>query len=137
MTQTETERRIRQLEARLPLASSGGGASEWVPATLGNGWGDYGASTTPASYCRDLCGFVHLRGLIKRSIAGTADYALMFTLPASHRPAYESTFAVVAYNQFARLIVTAAGQVYLGAADATVDAYNFVSLDGVTFDTRA
>ena len=105
------------------------------PDVFKNSWIDYNtARHTPVGYMRDPFGFVHLRGLIKRTVAGFSGI-VMFTLPEQYRPILSSNFAVVGNNKFARLEVYANGALALVAADSATPE-TFVSLDGVTFDTR-
>lgn len=131
----DVQRRLRQLETATQMTSVGGGTSSWVAPTLMNAWANYGGPEMPCGYCKDAAGFVHLRGLVKRTISGVIE-AVIFVLPAGYRPAFESNHAVVAFNKFARLVVTANGNVYVEAVDSGTPE-GFVSLDGVTFDTRA
>jgi len=108
----------------------------WNRPTFLNSWTDYNTATHMAvGYMKDPFGFVRLRGLIKRTVAGYASIP-MFNLPEGYRPVSSSNFAVVGHNQFARLEVYANGDVEIVAAvSATPE--GFVSLDGISFDTRS
>lgn len=130
---SDIERRLRQLEARITTAPAA--TSDWVAPTLLNSWADYGGPEMLSGYCKDVSGFVHLRGLVKRGGSGIIRQ-VMFVLPAGFRPDKESNHAVVAFNKFARLTVQANGEVYVESHDSPTPE-SFVSLDGVTFDTRA
>ncbi len=125
------EARIADLEARVALVR----ATPWTPVTFLNSWTDYGGGVVmTAAYCKDNAGFVHLRGLIRRTVVG-GTFSMFFQLPATYRPSKEVTYAQVGFNNFARIIVQADGNVYCGAAvSATPE--TFISLDGITFDTR-
>lgn len=107
----------------------------WRSPEFLNSWTDFNTAThTPAGFMKDPFGFVRLRGLVKRLVSG---YALIpiFILPEGYRPTFSTNFAVVGNNNFARLEIATSGAVMVTAAvSATPE--NFVSLDGVTFDTR-
>lgn len=106
----------------------------WTAVTFENSFSDYNtASHQPCAYLKDSMGFVHLRGLFKRASAALASN--VFTLPSGFRPAKGSNFPAVANGKFARVEVDASGQVRVLSAD-DASWFSFVSLDGVTFDTR-
>ena len=130
----EAEREVRRLT--YALARSFLKVEDWKRPNFLNSWTDFNTATHMAvGYMKDPFGFVRLRGLIKRTVAGYASIP-MFNLPEGYRPVSSSNFAVVGNNQFARLEVYANGDVAIVAAvSATPE--GFVSLDGVSFDTRS
>lgn len=122
---------------RLAYALLGGLSSiePWQAPEFKNSWTHYNAAThMPAAYMKDPFGFVHLRGLVKRTVAGFTSI-VMFTLPDGYRPVLSSNFPVVGNSKFARLEIYSNGDVAIVAADSATPE-GFVSLDGVTFDTR-
>ncbi len=125
----KSDRRIRDIEGRIVKITG-----PWVPFTFINSWANYGGALQACAACRDSAGFIHLRGMTARGVAG---FALpITTLSAAFRPAKEVSFACVGNNKFCRVAINAAGEVYVSAADsATPEA--FVSLDGISFDPRA
>lgn len=106
----------------------------WIAPSFVNNWTDFGGGNLAAGYCKDALGFVHLRGLVKRTVAGGTGVTI-FTLPAGYCPSAAVSPAVMANQKFAQANITSGGVVSLIAADsATPEAY--VSLDCITFDTR-
>jgi hypothetical protein len=103
----------------------------WIAPTLGDGWQNYGSQWVPAGYMRDPLGFVHLRGLVRRT-SGTSQ--VIFTLPDGYRPSSGSIHFVV-------LDSDALGKVQV-LSDGTVQSVTpsgkeiFVSLDGISFGIR-
>ena len=98
--------------------------------TLLNGWTDYNAATfTGASYWKDVCGVVHLAGLIK---GGTVtNGTVLFTLPAGYRPFLPEIMSVQNNDGiFRRLDVMANGDVVLKSANYTAV---WISLASITF----
>jgi hypothetical protein len=101
---------------------------EWIAVSFGTGWSDYGSAWQTAAYCKDAAGFVHVRGLVQRtSGSGTT----ILTLPAGYRPAAQKIFAVYGDAGAGRIDVRTDG-VVLYTAGGT----GFLSLEGITFDTR-
>ena len=75
----------------------------WTNVTLATDWGNsYGAPYAPASYSIDANGFVRLRGLVQRSVAGSP---VMFTLPATVRPAANMIFTTGAGTSVGQILV--------------------------------
>lgn len=93
------------------------------------GWANFGSGLRDAQYMKDSMGFIHLRGYVKRS-SGVG--LPIFTLPAGYRPTKSSVHAVQATSAYGDVEITSAGVVQLGAGTPT-----YVSLDGITFDTRS
>lgn len=92
--------------------------------TLVNSWVDYGGGYQAASYWKDPFGNVHLRGLIKSGVVGSA----AFTLPVGYRPPAYEQFAVDAAAAHGLLQVQSDGVVVPLVGSNT--AFN---LSGVTF----
>lgn len=101
---------------------------EWIAPTFGTGWSDYGSAWQTAAYCRDAAGFVHFRGLVQRT-SGTGTTIL--TLPAGYRPAAQKIFGVYGDAGAGRIDVRTDGVVLY-----TSGGTGFLSLEGITFDTR-
>ena len=108
----------------------------WTAPSYLNSWTDYNAAThQPGGYLKDPMGFVRLRGLVRRTVAGFGTGVPVFQLPVGYRPAKSTNYMVVGNNRATRLEIDTAGNVTVVASDsATPEA--FVSLDGVNFDTR-
>ena len=84
---------------------------------------------------KDSMGFVHIRGMVKPDGAGDD----IFTLPTAYRPASKLIF-IVLYNDNGtyrpgRLNITTEGVVSI-YYPSTVASPDWVSLEGLTFDTR-
>lgn len=71
---------------------------------LSNSW-----TSSSAGYWISNEGIVHFQGVL----TGGTTNSLAFTLPLGYRPATSLTFAIVANNAFAKMVVTNAGEVYL------------------------
>ena len=100
-------------------------APTWKRANLLNGWVHYTSTQYNhpfPSYCKDLTGRVHLKGLVQNG-SGT-----IFRLPPGYRPSNEHIFAVVSNNAFGRVDVKANGNVYF-----SVGGNSYVSLDTISF----
>ncbi len=96
------------------------------------GFGHYGTGYQDCASFVDSLGVVHLRGLALNS-SGVVK-TVVTTLPVGSRPA-----AVKIFNQYAstgpvRVDIDTSGQVFLSVAIAH---NGWVSLEGITFDTRA
>ena len=90
----------------------------WTNVTLATAWGNvYGAPYAPASYCIDATGVVRLRGLVQRSAAGPT---VMFTLPATVRPAANMIFTTSAGTSVGKILVNSTtGDVSLSVGTVT------------------
>jgi hypothetical protein len=100
-----------------------GGTGE--PAFNG-AWVNYDSTNYQVvSFCKDILGFVHLRGAAKNGTAGTS----IFTLPAGYRPAKTLGFPIAAGASTSALEVTSAGAV--GPYGAVGNTY--ISLNGISF----
>ena len=103
----------------------GGGGGSWTVPTLVNGWVNYGNGCSPAGYCKDGQGFVHLRGLIANGTANT-----IFTLPPGLRPTYRQLLTTTSKSTLARVDIFADGTVI-----SIIYSSEWLSLDGLTFAT--
>lgn len=101
----------------------------WIAPTLTTGWANYGGGWQSAGYMKDSMGFVHLRGLVVRS-SGSA--TTIFTLPSGYRPSAGIMFPANLSNVFGRVDIASTGIVSFSLGDPV----SFLSLDGITFDTR-
>jgi hypothetical protein len=118
-------------------ASPGGLTQEtWTAFSYGTNWAAFGGSYITPGYYKDSNGTVHLRGLIKTSAAQAAGSTL-FTLPTGYRASAVMRFGPSGNiaGTDASVVVEAfsSGPVLLNAA-ALINSY--VSLDGISFDTR-
>jgi hypothetical protein len=105
----------------------------WNAVTFENSFENFGSGWAECKFFKDSMGFIHVRGLAKRASAATN--TTMFTLPAGYRPASGCMFACVGNGRFLRVDVGTDGAFKVQAADdANWNA--FISLDGITFDTR-
>jgi hypothetical protein len=105
---------------------------DWIPASLINGWVNYGDPFNPASYFADKNGVVHLRGLVKNGVIG----APIFNLPVGYRPAGQELHIVAS--------VSGASGDGIGRCDILTNGDVFprsgingwFSLDGITFKAK-
>lgn len=99
--------------------------------TFSGTWVNYDASNnTQAGYYIDDEGTVHLQGLVKSGVAGTA----IFTLPAGYRPAKFVRFPVTTLSG----ATVTLGEVHVSSAGVVTHAVggtDYVSLDGIYFRT--
>jgi hypothetical protein len=65
-----------------------------------NGWVNYDSGDNTAGYFKDVCGVVHLKGVVKSGALGSA----IFTLPAGYRPPLVAAFIVLSYNGSANIV---------------------------------
>jgi hypothetical protein len=114
---------------QLDLSTGAITQSAWVAMTgsYTNSWVDFGGGYMAGAYMKDLMGFVHLRGLIKSGTMSTS----AFTLPAGFRPSAVVLMACASAGAYGQLEVGTGGTI-----TPTVGLNNYVSLNGVTFDTR-
>lgn len=107
---------------------------DWTAVTFQNSFGNYNTTDhNAAGYMRDAFGRVWLRGLVSR--ASAALNTTIFNLPAGFRPPRWDIYSVIAGNSWARLNVLANGNVNIEAAGSGTW-YQYISLEGVSFDTR-
>lgn len=119
-TDTDQIATTKFVQSALPTVGS------WKDATLLNGWVNYGAPFTPASYCIDTLGIVRLRGLVKSGTIGES--TPIFQLPAGFLPPYTYIFVISSNLAFGEVRVDAQGNVY-----AESGSNSYVSLDGISF----
>jgi len=127
-----TSGQLLQIGATIPAWA---GDTAWTAPTFQNSWVNSPGSQ-PAGFFKDSFGFIHLRGAIKN---GSAINTVAFILPTGYRPATTSSFICRSFNGVPTDIhcvstVDSAGNVLVGANNT--GATNFISLDGITFDTR-
>lgn len=99
---------------------------DWITPTLVNSWVDFDATTyNAAGYWLDSVGVVHLRGLIKSGVVGSA----AFVLPTGYRPSRFEYHAAASNSLFGLVSISAASGNVTPAAGSNV----WFSLDGITF----
>lgn len=76
------------------------------PAFL-NAWVNFGAPWQGARFWKDGIGIIHIEGLVKTGVIGSA----AFTLPAGYRPGLGLSFAQVTNTGLGQLNVLATGDV--------------------------
>jgi hypothetical protein len=78
----------------------------WTAVTFAGTWTDYDTTVfSAAGYCKDPLGFVHLRGLVKRTGTGIGSGNPIFKLPAGYRPFRTKIFATYANDLAAQVRV--------------------------------
>jgi hypothetical protein len=99
----------------------------WTTPTFGTNWGAGAAGQAPG-YMRDTMGFVHLRGNVRRSGAGTT---VINALPLGFRPAGNETFLTYdsATGGVLAVTVNTTGTVTISGTTVLTD----YSLSGITF----
>ena len=110
----------------------------WTAVAYGTGWADYSVGYLGVSYMKDSLGFIHIRGMAKKT-SGTAD--LVFTLPAGYRPANRLIFSVQYYDAsvtyvHGRADVQTDGKVTI-EYPSTPAVGDWVSFGAINFDTQA
>ena len=105
----------------------------WHDMILENSWVLYSASYFTPSYCKDVNGFVHLRGLVKNGSSQTADIT---SLPVGYRPSKIEILTGMTYGgDQCRVQIEVDGDIH-GVSAAVGDggmATNWVSLSGLIF----
>lgn len=97
----------------------------WIAPTFGAGWTNYGLGFESAGYYKDKFGFVHLRGLVKRT---TGTEINIFILPEGFRPSSAHILPIIGNGGIGRVDINSAGQViYQGGGT------DYFSLGGVYF----
>lgn len=95
-----------------------------ITPTFTNSWVNYSAGFADASYYKDQFGIVHLCGLIKSGVMGSA----AFTLPAGYFPAARELFGTMSDSSIGRLDVLANGECI-----PITGTNNWFSLSGISF----
>lgn len=107
----------------------------YTNATLQNSFTNYNPTDhNAAGYTLDSSGCVKLRGLVAR--ASAALNTSIFTLPVGYRPSRWLIFSQIAGNSWVRINIKTDGTVQVEAAGSGTW-YQFISLEGITFDPRA
>jgi len=128
------------LNGDLTVATAGSTIAQeaWTAVSYGAGWADYSVIYLGVSYMKDSLGFIHIRGMAKKT-SGTAD--LVFTLPAGYRPANRLIFSVQYYDAsvtyvHGRADVQTNGKVTI-EYPSTPAVGDWVSFGAINFDTQA
>lgn len=107
----------------------------WRPLPLAVGVTPYGSVFNTPGFWRDPMGIVHLRGLLHA--AGAPTGAVLANLPLGYRPpATELVHGTAGYsggNLVFRFDVNADGSITISASSGVSPSYDFMSLDGITF----
>lgn len=104
---------------------------KWKPLPYVNGWQDIpgtGSVYMRGAYRKDPLGRVWLRGVVRRVSGAATEIA---ELPDGYRPSRGCLFVVIS-STLCRVGVSPEGMVVVEAGG---DPANFISLDGVSFDT--
>ncbi|MEW5738200.1 MAG: hypothetical protein AB1938_04705 [Myxococcota bacterium] len=104
----------------------------YTPVTFSAGWGNVGTNWQTVEYTKDALGFVHLRGLTRRTnpTAGPT----IFVLPAQFRPSATLQYpARCGDHALCYILVNANGNVDFGGP-AMSDPGTSVTVDGIIFD---
>ena len=116
--------------------------TDWTAVTFETNWEDYGSPFEECSYFKDAAGFVHLRGRAQGT-NGTTPGTTMFILPSGYRPSKTPIYACRCgeTNDYTgtTCVVTVSTSGYVTAQTGggfTPDSDHWVSLSGITFDTR-
>lgn len=120
------------------LASSVQGS--WTALSYGTGYTDFAGGFQTGQWLKDTLGFVHVRGLVKKTTAWVNGETLA-TLPAGARPATVENFFLMAADATtlgfaADVSIDASGAIilaYLFPIIGVPDLLTFLSLGGVTF----
>jgi hypothetical protein len=104
---------------------SAGRDYSWTNVTFESAWSNsLGSPYAPAGYNIDSNGFVRLRGLVKRSAAGST---IMFYLPANLFPPYDYIFSAG--------VGTGVGQILVRSSDGAVSLLTGTVTDGVNLSS--
>lgn len=99
----------------------------WFQATLENGWKNYNTGHSEASYFKDSCGLIHLKGLVKDGLE-EKDKPI-FTLPEGYRPSRRAIFVTLTHDNItARINVDKNGKITHNGGKK-----GWLSLDGISF----
>lgn len=129
------------IPSALPTANTTGSYyySQNFAPTFVNGWKNANSATlTTAGYRKDSNGNVRLRGCVNGGQVGSANVGsacIMFYLPENFRPTIGRVFAVGTGtdNLVGEVVVNTNGAVF--ANHPTTSGWNYLSLDGVCFET--
>jgi hypothetical protein len=119
---------VRQGAAWVPYRPPRG--DDWHEATLQNNWKNFERGYSTPAYTRTDDGWVRIRGLVA-SVESGAIGKPIFTLPRGYRPPARGLFAASTNpNVYSRVNVETNGTVV-----ATTGSIEWISLDGIAFDT--
>jgi hypothetical protein len=107
-----------------------------IPVNAANWSSNAGfAASAPAAY-KDNSGVVHLQGAAKQTSVSGPNPNLLGTLPISDRPPVQEYYVVHTFaGTYADLNISTNGTINLiGPRPPAVKDYNFVSLEGITFE---
>lgn len=97
----------------------------WTAPTFAAGWTNYGGGFNAAGYYKDKFGFVHLKGLVKRTSGSSV---AIFTLPSGFRPIGRMLYVVRTDTGAGRIDILNDGDVRLESGGVA-----YVQLDGLYF----
>ncbi len=108
----------------------------WTPLELRNGWANFGGSTPPAAWARDMNGFVSVRGFVKAPAGEPSP--VIATLPPDARPLFQEAFAMAAAGGTARVDVVPGEQPPGGDVrlQGKLPGGAHLSLSGIRFSVR-
>ncbi len=140
--QGELVRRILALEAEVRRIGTARREvlPDWTDLPYGTGWTTFSGAFPAAQYLKDSLGFVHLRGLVKRT-SGSA--MLIGTLPEGYRPSIADVYVVHASTngsvfQEGRVDIASNGQVTLVLpVTGSLTSSGYVSLANLAFRAEA
>jgi hypothetical protein len=128
---TALEARVTAIEAALTAL---GTMPSYTAPTLQTGWSNVYNNFAPSGFLKDNQGFVHLRGLVKKSASSTN--TIIFNLPVGYRPSALLQFPARCGNDtMCFLHIWPSGDIQYGGG-ATSDATGSLTLDEVIFDPR-
>ena len=112
-------------------------AVPWISPTYLSNWSDHSLGNQPGGYLRDVLGFVHVRGLVKRGTAGFGSGAPIFNLPVGYRPANTVSWWTWGGStpKGTKVVVLTTGNVYVEASDSAAPEA-ILELTGLRFDPR-
>lgn len=127
--------RLRALEVRDP--SAGIIATGWTALVFVNNWANFGSGFSGGEWCKDIFGFVYVRGLIKRTSGSHANGETIATLPVGARPAGSVLFNQRTNSGTVRIDVNTAGSIIIwdDPAPSPGLAESYTSLAGIHFRT--
>lgn len=100
------------LEIAMPLYITGDLMLEerHAPVLL-NGWTNYGSGYESINYWKDICGVVHISGIIKSG--KIADGTVLFNLPEGYRPRASEKFSCISLNELCIIDIYTNGNVVI------------------------
>lgn len=98
-------------------------------------WQNFGGGWETVAYMKDPLGFVRLRGLVQTTVVRVAG-STPFTLPVGYRPALGKIFPVITGGAGAAIRADVLNNGVVQFPANGLAANEWVSLDGIVFDTR-